>query len=61
MPVMSFTLDNTLVFESTPIQYILSAETPGLNLSYTSRTNLIDTPIKSGDTIAGEHVTVKAE
>ena len=61
LPVISFTSDNTLYFESTPIQYLPSAETPDLNLTYTSRTNLIDTPVKSGDTIAGDHVILKAE
>ena len=61
LPVMSLSSDNTLGFESTSIHYTLSAETPEFNLSYTSRTNLIDTPLKSGDVIAGDHVTLKAE
>lgn len=61
LPVMSFSLDNTQLLESAPIQYLPSAETPELNLSYTSRTTLIDTPVKSGDTISGDHVTIKAE
>jgi hypothetical protein len=38
-----------------------SADIASLNLSYTSRTNLIDTPVKSGDTIAGDHVVLKSE
>ncbi|MHA2080275.1 MAG: hypothetical protein ACW99H_03920 [Candidatus Thorarchaeota archaeon] len=61
LPVMSFTLDNTFGLESSPIQYLPSADIPEFNLSYTSRTNLIDTPIKSGDTVAGDHVILKAE
>ncbi len=60
LPVMSLSHDNTLVNESVPIHFIPSAENPELNLTYTSRTNLIDTPVKSGDTIAGDHVILKA-
>ena len=46
---------------STPSnQTIISADTPHVNLTYTSRTLLTDTPVNSGDTIAGDHVTLKA-
>jgi len=41
-------------------QYSPSAETPTLNLSYTSRTLLTNTPVKSGDIIAGDHVKLKS-
>jgi len=41
-------------------QSIISADVPHVNLTYTSRTLLIDTPVNSGDTIAGDHVTLKA-
>jgi hypothetical protein len=61
LPVMSFSSGTTLHFESTPIQFEPSAETPDFNLSYTSRTNLIATPVESGDTIGGDHVILKAE
>ena len=61
LPMMSFSHDNTIVYDSAPIHFIPSAETPELNLSYSSRTNLIDTPIESGDTIAGDHIILKAE
>ena len=60
LPVINFSHDNTLVYESAPILFIPSAENPEFNLTYTSRTNLIDTPVKSGDTIAGDHIILKA-
>ena len=60
LPVMSFTIDNTQTIESTPIQYLPSVDSPEFNLSYTSRTNLIDTPVKSSDTIGGDHLILKA-
>ena len=41
-------------------QSMISAEVPSLNLTYTTRTLLTDTPVNSGDTIAGDHVTLKA-
>jgi hypothetical protein len=41
-------------------QRIISAEVPSLNLTYTTRTLLTDTPVNSGDTISGDHVTLKA-
>ena len=41
-------------------QSMISAEVPRLNLTYTTRTLLTDTPVNSGDTIAGDHVTLKA-
>lgn len=40
-------------------QVSLSADVPTLNLTYTTRTLLIDTPVHSGDIIAGDHVTLK--
>jgi hypothetical protein len=61
LPMMSLVSENTIHFESSPIRYVPSTDTPKLNLSYTSRTNLIDTPVKSGDTIAGDHIVLKAE
>lgn len=61
LPLMSSTSNNTLEIESISPQCFPSAETPTLNLSYTSRTSLIDTPVKSGTVIAGDHVTLKAE
>ena len=60
LPVMSSTSRYTLEIESISPQSLPSAETPSLNLSYTTRTYLIDTPVKSGDAIAGDHVTLKA-
>jgi hypothetical protein len=41
------------------VQHIVSADVPSVNLTYTSNTLLIDTPVHSGDTIAGDHVTLK--
>ncbi len=61
LPVKSSTFNASIGLESISPQSIPSAETPSLNLSYTTRTNLVDTPIKSGDVIAGDHVTLKAE
>ena len=60
LPIISFIFDFNLDFDSAPLQYLPSADTPTLNLSYTSRTHLIDTPVKSGDVIAGDHVVLKA-
>ena len=42
-------------------QYLHSAETPYLNLSYTTRTNMTATPVEPGETIAGDHLTLRAE
>jgi hypothetical protein len=61
LPVLLSKSNNTLEIESISPQYFPSAETPTLNLSYTSRTYLTDTPVKSGNVIAGDHVTLKAE
>ncbi len=41
-------------------QSMISAEVPTLNLTYTTRTLLTDTPVNSGDTISGDHITLKA-
>ena len=60
-PITSFSVSNTVSYTLTPVPSILSGNTVVLNLSYTSRTNLIDTPVKSGDTIAGDHVVLKSE
>lgn len=60
LPAITSTYHN-IELESIHSQYILGAEIPILNLSYTTRTSLIDTPVKSGDVIAGDHVTLKAE
>jgi hypothetical protein len=60
-PIVSFSVSNTVSYTLTPVQSILSGNTVVLNLSYTSRTSLIDTPVKSGDTIAGDHVVLKSE
>ncbi|MGY5864541.1 MAG: hypothetical protein RTV41_08035 [Candidatus Thorarchaeota archaeon] len=38
---------------------IVSADVPTVNLTYTSRTLLTNTQVHSGDTIAGDHVTLK--
>ena len=59
MPFQSYSCcsyDSSLETQFTP-----SADTPTLNLTYTSRTRLVDTPIKSGDVIAGDHVILKSE
>ena len=61
LPLLSSPFNNTLEIDSISHQYITSAETPTLNLSYTSRTQLFDVPVKSGDVLAGDHVTLKAE
>jgi hypothetical protein len=61
LPLFNFSSSNTLEINSISYQYITSAETPKLNLSYTYRTHLIDTPVRSGDVLAGDHVTLKAE
>jgi hypothetical protein len=55
------TPDQSQNVDSKAIHFHPSAETPGLNLSYTTRTILVDTPVNSGDTLAGDHVTLKAE
>ncbi|MFW9964343.1 MAG: hypothetical protein ACFFCX_12305 [Candidatus Sifarchaeia archaeon] len=60
LPAITNTYLN-IELESIHPQYIPCAEIPTLNLSYTTRTSLIDTPVKSGDVIAGDHVTLKAE
>lgn len=60
LPAMSSTSIYTLEIESISPPSLPSAETPSLNLTYTTRTFLIDTPVKSGDVIAGDHVTLKA-
>ncbi len=39
---------------------ITAADVPSLSLTYTTRTHLADTPVESGDTIAGDHVNLKA-
>jgi hypothetical protein len=61
LPIVSFSSER-ITHTVTPVtQYLLSAETPYLNLTYTSRTNSTDTPVHSGDTLAGDHLTLKAE
>ena len=50
-PVAISSPRNVSPYVLTSAQSIPSAEVVSLNLSYTSRTNLIDTPVKSGDTI----------
>ncbi len=60
LPIMSSTNYITFDSVSAPLQYLPSAETPILNLSYTSRTLLTDTPVKSGGVIAGDHVKLKS-
>jgi hypothetical protein len=60
-PVAISSPRNVSPYVLTSAQSIPSAEVVSLNLSYTSRTNLIDTPVKSGDTIAGDHVVLKSE
>ena len=42
-------------------QNIVSADVPSLTLTYTSLTLETDTPVQSGDTIGGDHVTLKTE
>lgn len=61
MPVAHNTPARFEIVESKPIHFRPSAETPRLNLSYTTRTILTDTPVDSGDTLAGDHVKLKAE
>ena len=60
-PITNFSVGNTVSYAHPPVQLILSGNTVSVNLSYTSRTNLTDTPVKSGDTIAGDHVVLKSE
>jgi len=61
LPLLNSSSSNTLEIDSISYQYVTSAETPTLNLSYTSRTQLIGIPVKSGDVLAGDHVILKAE
>jgi hypothetical protein len=61
IPIVSFSSENITHTVSPANQYLYSAETPYLNLTYTSRTNSTDTPVQSGDTLAGDHLTLKAE
>jgi hypothetical protein len=61
IPLMSSTLNNTPEIESLSPQHLPSTDTPKLNLTYTYRTNPIDTPVTSGIVIAGDHVILKAE
>ena len=61
LPVSSFTARNAASYVLPPVQFLPSADIAAVNLSYTSRTNLIDTLVKSGDTIAGDHVVLKSE
>lgn len=61
VPMASFSCENITLSFSSINQYLHSAETPSLNLTYTTRTNLTATPIESGDSIAGDHLTLKAE
>lgn len=61
----ALTMKSTTLFASDqfaipPNQSIISADVPHVNLTYTTRTLLTDTPVNSGDTIAGDHVTLKA-
>ncbi len=59
-PLKSYTSSSTLNIGLVTPQSLPSAEAPSLNLTYTTRTYLIDTPVESGDVIAGDHVTLKA-
>jgi len=61
LPVMNQIHDTFPTTDSTQLGFLPSAETPNLNMSYTTRTNVIDTPFESGDTLAGDHVTLKAD
>ena len=61
LPSTRLTYSNSLLFRPVGMNRILSAEIPTLNISYTSRTNPIDTQVKSGDVIAGDHVVLKAQ
>lgn len=61
LPIVSFSSENITHTVSPANQYLYSAETPYLNLTYTSRTNSTATPVQPGDTLAGDHLTLKAE
>ncbi|MFW9786264.1 MAG: hypothetical protein ACFFE2_01935 [Candidatus Thorarchaeota archaeon] len=61
LPLTSITSDNSVRVQSSITHYVLSAGSPELNLSYTTRTKLFDTPVKSGDRIGGDHIVLKAE
>ncbi|MGD9395128.1 MAG: hypothetical protein PVJ05_01735 [Candidatus Thorarchaeota archaeon] len=61
VPMASFSYENIALSITSINQYLHSAEIPHLNLTYTTRTNLTPTPIESGDSIAGDHLTLKAE
>jgi hypothetical protein len=61
LPVMNPIPETSQNVLSQTHDFLPSAETPDLNLTYTTRTLFVDTPVQSGDTIAGDHVTLKAE
>jgi hypothetical protein len=61
LPIVSFSYENITHTVSITNRYLHSAETPHLNLSYTTLTNLTATTVESGATIAGDHLTLRAE
>jgi hypothetical protein len=61
MPMLRFSYEDSTQSVSSVNQFLYSAETPFLKLTYTTRTNLTAAPIESGDSIAGDHLTLKAE
>jgi len=61
IPVLTSSYEYAMYSVSKTNQHRFSAETPHLSLTYTTRTNLTATPIESGDTIGGDHLTLKAE
>jgi len=61
LPLITYVFDSKTEIESTHQQFFPSAEIPTLNLSYTTRTNLTETLVESGDVIAGDHVILKTK
>jgi hypothetical protein len=60
LTMRSSTIPASKLLAIPPNQSIVSTDVPHVNLTYTTRTLLTDTPVDSGDTIAGDHVTLKA-
>ncbi|MFX1559127.1 MAG: hypothetical protein ACFFBL_00940 [Promethearchaeota archaeon] len=61
LPITSFSYETIVQSVSSVDQYHHSAETPHLNLTYTTRTNHTAVNVESGVSIGGDHVTLKAE
>jgi len=61
LPMTNFTHEHIVQSVSPVNQYHHSAEIPHLNLTYTTRTNHTAVNVESGDSIAGDHLTLKAE